>query len=184
MLATCALAVLVLYLPFAWAVGWTGGSDATALAAFSREWRFNPLLYRGLEALLPAPAARPAAAVLIGAGVLLLAWRWRNSTGPSKVGTPLPPLDQALLLLLLLAPVLNPWYWLWALPLALHRGQGWLAAGVLAAPLAHLNSSVLSEAGITLFGIAPAPYTVVWPAVLLQGLALAVAWRYRLRLTL
>lgn len=171
------LAVVLLYLPF-W---WVGGSDATALGTFGREWRFNPLLYRAVEALLPSVAVRPAAALLIVTGVLLLAWRCRPG-GRSNQDT--PPLDLALLLLLLLSPVVNPWYWLWLLPLALYRGQGWLAAAMLAAPLAHLNSTVLREASVRLFDLPSAPYSVIWPAALLQCLALALAWVYRRRLSM
>ena len=176
-LAASGLTVVLLYLPFWWA----GGSDAVALVTFGSEWRFNPLLYRAVEALLPSAAARPAAALLIVAGVLLLAWRpW----GSARPRSDTPPLDHALLLLLLLSPVLNPWYWLWLLPLALHRGQGWLAAATLAAPMAHLNSTVLGEAGVRLLQLPPAPYAVIWPAVMLQGLALGAAWACRRRLSM
>ena len=176
-LAASGLTVVLLYLPFWWA----GGSDAAALVTFGSEWRFNPLLYRAVEALLPSAAARPAAALLIVAGVLLLAWRQWGSARPRS---DTPPLDHALLLLLLLSPVLNPWYWLWLLPLALHRGQGWLAAATLAAPMAHLNSTVLGEAGVRLLQLPPAPYAVIWPAVMLQGLALGAAWACRRRLSM
>ena len=175
-LAAGGLTVVLLYLPFWWA----GGSDAAALGAFGSAWRFNPLLYRVVEVLLPPAAARPAAALLIGAGVLLLVCDWRGGLRQQRRQ---PPLDQALLLLLLLSPVLNPWYWLWLLPLALHRGQGWLAAAALAAPLAHLNSTVLAEAGLLRLDLTSAPYAVLWPAVLLQVFALGLAWAFRRRLS-
>lgn len=176
-LSGTAVAVALFYLPF-W---WGGGSDAAALGTFGREWRFNPLLYRAVEALLPPGAARPAAALLIAAGVLGLVWRWQRR--PQAAQDP-PPLDLALLLLLLLSPVLNPWYWLWLLPLALLRGQGWLAAATLAAPLAHLNSTVLGEAGLVPLGLSASPYAVIGPATALQVLALGAAWWWRRRLAL
>ncbi len=171
----CSLTVGLLYLPFWWA----GGSDAVALGAFARDWRFNPLLYRLVEGLVPASAARAWAAAFILGAIAVLVWRWRTT----RPGAP-PPLDAALLWLLLFSPVLNPWYWLWVLPLALLRGQGWLAAAVLAAPLAHLNSAVLAEAGVTLFTLPAGPYTVIDSAWAVQLGALGLAWRFRQRLAL
>ena len=180
----CAMAgfcvtVGVLYLPF-W---WVGGSDAAGLATFGGEWRFNPLLYRLIELLVPAPAARPVAGLLIAAGIAGLVWRWRDAAR-TMPGPTLPPLDSALVLLILLSPVVNPWYWLWALALSLRRGQGWLAAAAVAAPLAHLNSTVLAQTTITFFGLPDGAYAVVWPALAGQLLALGLAWRWRRRLQL
>ena len=175
----CAVCV-ALYAPLVWG----GGSDAVGLAAFGTQWRFNPLLFRLADLALPAGAARPAAAVLIVAGIAVLAWRWHRSVRRAPCRLALPPLDGALAVLVLLSPVVNPWYWLWALPLSLRRGQGWLAVGMLAAPLAYLNTSVLAEASVTLLGVPDAPYAVLWPATVMQLLALELAWRWRRRLCL
>lgn len=171
------LTVVALYLPFAW----VGGSDASGLATFGTQWRFNPLLYRAVELVLPVSATRPAAALLIAAGIALLAWRWRSTARHSK-GPALPPLDAALALLILLSPVVNPWYWLWALALSVRLGQGWLAVAAATAPLAYLNSTVLAETTFTFFRLPQWPFAVAWPAVAAQLLALGLAWRWRRRL--
>ena len=160
----CAATLALLYLPFVVA----GGSDAAALSIFSTQWRFNPLLYRLVEASVPAAAARPAAALLVVAGVALIAWRWRR--GGARHAP--PPLHAPLVLLLLLSPVVNPWYWLWALALAVYlRCASVLAIGAAAA-LSYLNSSVLVS-----LAAEAAPFTVPWPLALLQGLVLLAVWR-------
>lgn len=171
------LTVVALYLPFAW----VGGSDASGLATFGTQWRFNPLLYRGVELVLPGSATRPTAALLIAAGIALLVWRWLSTAQHSK-GHALPPLDGALALLILLSPVVNPWYWLWALALSVRRGQGWLAVAAAAAPLAYLNSTVLAGTALTFFRLPEGPFAVAWSAVAVQLLALGLAWRWRRRL--
>lgn len=171
-LATC---VAALYAPFV--IG--GGSEFQGLLTFGREWRFNPLGFRMVEVMVPAGLARPAAGGLIVVGIGLLLWLWLW-TKRAAVTSRLPPLDAALWLLLLLSPVVNPWYGLWALALSLQRGQAWPAVALLAAPLAYLNTTVLAEAGFTLPDGA-GPYAVVWPAVMLQAAAWGAAWHWRAR---
>jgi alpha-1,6-mannosyltransferase len=164
------LTLLALYAPFVWA----GGSDAAALRVFGSEWRFNPLLYRCIEALLPTALARPIAAVLIGLAVVALTWQWRRRLR-STAGHRVPPLDSVFLVLLLLSPVLNPWYWLWALALAVRRGHTGLVLACLASTLAYCNSSVLGEAAVTTLGFTALPFAVPWPFALVQILALLAA---------
>ena len=153
----------LLYLPFILA----GGSDAAALGTFAGQWRFSPLLYRGVEALVPAAVARPIAALLIVVGIVMIIWRWRQQLRRS--GTPvLPPLDAVFVLLLLLSPVVNPWYWLWALALSARLGRCWVAAGGVIAVLSYLNSTVLFEAALWHGSEPAAQYLVPWPLALIQ----------------
>jgi hypothetical protein len=166
--AACAATVLALYAPFL--LG--GGSDATALGAFGTQWRFNPLLYRAFEGALPAAAARPAAALCVMAGIAVIAWQWQRRDAVAA-----PPLHAAFLLLLLFSPVVNPWYWLWTLPLAVFAQRaGVLAIGVVAV-LSYLNSSVL---GATAWAESVAPYNVAWPLAAVQLAVLLAAWRIRI----
>ena len=117
------VALALCYLPFLA----TGGSGGVALATFAARWRFNPLLYRLVEAMAPHELARPAAGLLVVAGVAALAWRQRGmSTAGSNAA--LPPVAAALLLLLVLSPVVNPWYALWALGPAIAGRQPLVAA--------------------------------------------------------
>ena len=88
----------------------------------------------------------------------------------------LPPLDAALVLLLLLSPVVNPWYWLWALALSVRLGRSWVAAGGVVAALSYLNSTVLFEAQMGGGPEAAAPFVVPWPLALVQVLALLGAF--------
>lgn len=91
----------------------------------------------------------------------------------------MPPADLALVLLLLLSPVVNPWYWLWALALAIFYRRGWAVVASVMAATSYLNSSVLFEAGVwAADGSVAAPYSVHWPFTVIQMVALvgAFAW--------
>ena len=166
-----AATLALLYVPFILA----GGSDASALGTFGSQWRFNPLLYRIVEAVVPAAAARPFAALLIAAGMVAVVWHWRRNMR-REAAPALPPLDAALVLLLLLSPVVNPWYWLWALALSVRLGRSWVAAGGVVAALSYLNSTVLFEAQMGGGPEAAAPFVVPWPLALVQVLALLGAF--------
>ena len=97
----------------------------------------------------------------------MIIWRWRRQLRRS--GTPVLPLDVAIILLLLLSPVVNPWYWLWALALSARLGRCWVAAGGVIAVLSYLNSTVLFEAALW-HGTEPAAqYLVPWPLALIQA---------------
>jgi hypothetical protein len=155
----------LLYLPFLLA----GGSDATALSVFGTTWLFNPLLYRVVDVMWPASFARPVAALMIIAGLVVIAWRWRQEIR-LEPNIP-PPLDVALVLLLLLSPVVNPWYWLWVLALAVYlRRAGVLAIGAVSA-LSYINSSVVAA-------LDPGqPFVVPWPLALVQVVVFVAAWQ-------
>ena len=156
--------VALLYLPFV-----SGGhSDAAALSVFSTTWRFNPLLYRVVEAVLPVAAARIAAALLIIAGIGVIAWRWRRQA-QREPDAP-PPIDTALVLLLLLSPVVNPWYWLWVLALSVHMRRTSVVAIAAVSALSYVNSSVVpSLAGSQ-------PFLVPWHLACLQLLVFFTVW--------
>jgi alpha-1,6-mannosyltransferase len=160
--AACTAMVALLYLPFYAA----GGSDAAALSVFGSTWRFNPLLYRVVEALLPAALARPAAALIVVAGVSAVVWHWRVQREPGA-----PPLDAALVLLLLLSPVVNPWYWLWALALSVYLRRASVLAIAAASVLSHLNGSVVASL------VDLPPFAVPWPLALAQLAVFFIAWR-------
>lgn len=162
------------YLPFLAA----GGSDAVGLRAFALQWRFNPLLFRVIEAAVPNGLARPVAALLMACGLSAVAWHWRRAWcagAPDVRDVPWPPVGAAVLLLLLLAPVVNAWYALWAL------GPAIVARGVLlpvmggVGVLAYLHGGVLGEAGWLSAVLPLVPYGVPWPLAAVQLAALAVA---------
>ena len=166
-----AISVCAIYLPFV-AVG---GSDEATLRVFGTQWRFNPLLFRVVEAGLAPGLARLVAAFLIVVGVVLLAWVWRRK-GAASAPT-LPPVDEALLLLLLLSPVVNPWYWLWALgpSMLLRRHVVAAAAGIGA--LSYANSTVLRESGWLVDSASTPAFVVGWPLAVVQILVVGIVWR-------
>jgi hypothetical protein len=86
--------------------------SATGVADFGNQWVFNPTLFRGIAAALGDPSARVfvVAAFALALTGLLYAQRKVNDIVPSIVCT--------FAILFLLSPVVNPWYWLWILPLA------------------------------------------------------------------
>lgn len=171
--AALGLVLAALYVPFLMG----GGSEAAALRIFGQQWRFNPLLYRLLEWIDPALAARMVAASLVVVGVAWVAWRWRARVRvtPTMLS---PPLDTAMLLLLVMSPVVNAWYWLWVLPLAVQGGRVAGVAMGAASMFAYLNSSVLSDAGWTRPVTAADAFAVSWPVATLQLVVggLALAW--------
>lgn len=173
LLAGFALSVAALYGPFI-AVG---GSDASALRIFGTQWLFNPLGYRLLDASLPAGAARPTAALMVALGLGVLVWRWRRRAR-GEAAPEAPPLASAFALLLLCSPVVNLWYWLWALPLAHRSRERWVMAAAVVAMLSYLNTTVLSEAGWMAPISAAESFRVDWPVTLAQALLMALAWAW------
>jgi len=137
------LAMLMLYLPLMW----HGGSDWHALRVFAEQWRFNPLAFRLLEAGMPTTAmARAVGAVLLACAV---GWIWRNFLQAQRANhAPVwPPLASVMAVMLVVAPVVNPWYWLWGLaPAMLSRRLLVPGMGALAY-LSYVNTTVLHEAG-------------------------------------
>lgn len=167
MLSSCLGTLLICYAPFML----QGASDVKALSIFSSQWRFNPLLYRLLENAF-TNFARPLAATLILLGVGLLAWRQHHQPSADK----LPAIDYALMFLLLLSPVVNPWYGLWLIAPALLLGRPLLACALTIVSLAYLNTTVLLEAQLTAHQIPD--FRVSWPLTLIQLAILGAACYY------
>jgi alpha-1,6-mannosyltransferase len=165
------LAVLaLLYLPFWWA----SGSEWASLMIFGERWKFNPLLFRLLELLLPTGWARPTAliAFLLSAVGLLLMWR--------KQKTGCPPIDLAVMALLFVAPVVNPWYWTWGLAMAALCNRPLVSLLACLGGFSYLNSTVLSEASLIQAPELGLSYSVPWLVTLLQiVLMFAVVMLYR-----
>jgi hypothetical protein len=166
-LAFCA-GLLCLYLPFLL----QGSSDWLALRKFGDEWRFNPLMFRLVEVLLPSAWVRPVSGGLVVVGVAALAWWWRRPPGGRGFVPTLPvlqnsqalaPIAGALTLLLFLSPVVNPWYWLWALGPAVLLGNGIVLAVASVAWVSYLISHHV-------WGLV-APHSILpWAVALTQGL--------------
>ena len=103
-----ALAVAVLYWPFLQG----GVSELAGLGAFADAWRFNSGVFALLEHFGGAGFAKAVAAVLVVGLTAACSMRAKNAFSE------LPALCVAMFAaLILLGPVINPWYWLWLAPL-------------------------------------------------------------------
>lgn len=130
----CAVLVCTaVYLPFlAQATDWAG------LGVFAQDWVFNPLLFGLFRDVLPPTVARTAAVGVFCAGWFALLLGFHRSTNS---GWHTPPCAAVLSLLLLCAPVVNPWYLLWVLPFVALGPSAlfWLCAPALT--LSYLHDS-------------------------------------------
>lgn len=158
-----ALVLIFAYLPFWWA----SGSDIASLLIFGERWKFNPLLFRVIELALGPELARPAALFLFTVVCFGLTWSWR------KKSPAYPPIELLFTALLLLAPVVNPWYWTWGLALAVLKRSQWVIFLSCAGCLSYLNHTVLSEAGMIASRDLAASFGVPWLVTIAQ-LALAL----------
>jgi hypothetical protein len=114
-LLIAALLVVAMYLPLL--PKETVSGEGISLSAFAQQWEFNA----GWFALWQHAIGRSGAYLVsaaIGALWLLLIMRWTFKTDQSDHAKRLgPALAAVLMAMLLMGPVLNPWYWLWLLPL-------------------------------------------------------------------
>lgn len=145
-MAACAGGYLLLYVLF-----WLrGATDAAGLQAFAQDFEFNSALYALAGAWLPPEGAKIllGLALLGGAAGYLFAY-WRRGGGA------LPRGDWLFGGLLLVSPVVNPWYLLWLLPFAVvYPGlSAWVAsAAVLLSYATGLN---LEDATLAPYGHPP-----------------------------
>ncbi len=129
--AVCVLCALAAYAPFMDA----GESLITSLSVYARDWYFNGSLYDVLALILGGHAAgRIAAAVLFALWYVVVFQKFLRPSGvhpecalPSAVFT-------LIAVLLVLSPVVYPWYLCWLLPfLALFPNRAWLLLSALIA---------------------------------------------------
>ena len=141
--------LMACYLPFLL----MPGSELSALNSFARHWRFNPLLFAGVEAIFGVHYARPLAGICIITALAWLYWRdWRDLRAGAQRWA-IPAADRAFGVLLIFAPVVNPWYLLWLLPFAVLRPSRtvWGASFVL--PLSYLNGNHITQFGLQQFDL-------------------------------
>ena len=142
-----------------------GGGEAGTLAVFALEWKFNAALFDVLAFALPDLHAR------VLAGVAFVAFWWwclaRHRRSPETVARG----DWIIGALLLLGPVINPWYLLWLLPFAVVHRSAWAWTASVAVLLSYVN-------GLNLGDFDLGPYeTPAWVRPLEFGaIALACLW--------
>jgi alpha-1,6-mannosyltransferase len=116
---------------------------ATGIADFGNQWVFNPTLFRGFAFMLGDANARVTVVIVFALILLriLFARRKQGSIEAAIIGT--------FGVLFLLSPVVNPWYWLWVLPLAFFSNVTaislWLASAVSLLAYVHILNVQLNS---------------------------------------
>jgi hypothetical protein len=131
-----------LYVPFIL----KGATEYAGVEVFSRWWEFNSLGFAVAKTALGDTLARPlslALGTLLSAS-LMLYWRLRE---PDRI----PPADLWLLALLFFAPVINPWYLVWAVPWACLRPNALTWSVLPAISVSYLTAGVLGVEGTGFF---------------------------------
>ena len=113
----CALSLLLLYLPFLL----TSQTDFKVLGQFVQQWSFNASLFFLLDAIFYQPLSRYISLVLYGAIWLYFFSKFINRGRLNELFRP----DLIIGILLLISPVVNPWYLLWLLPFACIYPSHW-----------------------------------------------------------
>ncbi|MCY3590049.1 MAG: glycosyltransferase 87 family protein [Acidobacteria bacterium] len=167
--ALFAVTLAAAYLPFVVA----GGTDLVSLLTFARDWEFNSAVFGLLGTFMPPSGARLVVGLLFAAfwGSYFLRYVRKGQRG-------IPRGDVLFGVLLLLSPVINPWYLLWLLPFAVLCPSFWAWTASAAILLSYMT-------GLNLPDYTLQPYAQpLWVRGLefgLIGLALAVDWTVRRR---
>jgi alpha-1,6-mannosyltransferase len=172
------LALLCAYMPTL--LMWSSSAWA-GLQALGEHWVFNPLLYRGLVAALGDGVARWIAAVTFALAWCALFVFWlgqlRARHTKNAIEKPvIPPVVPVIAVLLLWSPVVNPWYWLWVLPLATLRFSAvvWVAATVSLLAYVHVWEAAVTGTSLLTFAVP------VWATVVqLLAISAVVVWTWR-----
>lgn len=154
--AACAL--VLAYLPFV-ILGGHHASDLAGLAAFAAKWQFNAGPYAWAAGAIGAVPAKLLLGALAVAAIAIVHIR-------AKAASPLYPYHAVFGCVLLVSPVINPWYLLWGLPFACGARQiwPWVASGALL--LSYCSGQQLPGSGLALFAIHPAAQALEWAAIL------------------
>ncbi len=172
----------------------SSGTEGRALGVFGEQWTFNPLLFRAVSVIVADSAARGVVVIIFALAWLYFAVRWIISLRDARqVGLGInensrsaaPPIVAIVVSLLLLSPVINPWYWLWVMPLALWLQVtstsnqvgasliAWVAASASLLAYTHVAAQVRAGSSITTFAV-PLWATLLQCAVILAALIFVV----------
>lgn len=150
------------YLPFLI----QGDNDLKALEVFAKDWKFNPLVYRFVDIFL-SEKTKIVTAVIFFISYAGLFFHWRIYAKHQ-----LPPVDVAIVCLLIFSSVVNPWYGLWIIAPAIYLKRYILAIGISVLMLAYGNSAVLYESGLVVLSETDHLFVVLWPLTCIQVVTL------------
>ena len=146
-----------LYLPFALPVvlPFAPGDAVAGLAStatMALEWRFNAALFDVFAAGLPDMAARVASVVAFGAFLVWCYWRQARGLSHGEAANEVPRGDWIFGALLLLSPVVNPWYLIWVLPFAAVCRSAWAWTASAAVLLSYVTGLNLDDMRLEPYG--------------------------------
>ena len=169
-LFSCVTTVAMLYIPL---LG--GGSELLSLQVFANTWRFNPLGFSLIEMVVPNGAERYVAAAVIMSAIFVVWFKWVKNHNRA-----LPPVDIALFILIFFSPVVNGWYWLWLLPIALLYRRNWLLLFVIFSVLGYCTLGNMFSGETADAFVVPGIITVLQLLILMALLVLSLNLnRYR-----
>ena len=153
------MALALAYLPFL--LGGVTESDFKGLLVFAQRWEFNPSpLFLGMRYVIGETAAKLLLAAVVMSGATWLLLRRRDSEPV------LPPLHIVFGGVLLVAPVVNPWYLLWGLPAAVTSRATWPWAASFALLLSYATGENLALPALDPFAVHPLAYWLQWSLIL------------------
>lgn len=126
-----AAAVVLLYIPFLM----QGASEFDSLFVFAQHWEFNSILHGVASSLVGSDIARFFLGAAFVCGVTLYLLKYYKSTRLE-----IPRGDLLLGCLLLVSPVVNPWYVVWLLPFAVIYPSFWAWTSAYAVFLAYVSA--------------------------------------------
>ena len=121
----------LLYIPFVL----QGATEFETLGAFARHWEFNSLLYGMLSQFAGSDLSRLVMGVLLVCGITLYFLKYYR-----KTTFEIPRGDLLLGCLLLVSPVINPWYVVWLLPFAIVYPSFWAWTSTYAVFLSYVTA--------------------------------------------
>lgn len=124
----------LLYIPFVL----QGATEFETLSAFARHWEFNSLLYGMLSQFAGSDLSRLVLGVLLVCGITLYFLKYYR-----KTTFEIPRGDLLLGCLLLVSPVINPWYVVWLLPFAMVYPSFWAWTSTYAVFLSYVTALIM-----------------------------------------
>lgn len=133
--------VLIIYLPFLA----SGATDFTTLGTFGKHWEYNAAVYSVLSQILPAVNARLLCGAIFVILYLVYVRNYRVSGQTDIRG------DILLGGLLILSPVINPWYLLWILPFASLNRDIWPWVASCAVLLSYFTGLNMDDPSLAIY---------------------------------
>ncbi len=152
------VSITLLYLPFA-----LNGELFSGLLSFGNDWEFNAALYSLATLFFSANIAKGIMGLCM-LGVMIYCYRLYQKDKPEKLRG-----DLLIGSLLLLSPILNPWYLVWLLPFATLHNAVWPWVMSFAVLLSYFSGINLLESTMGAYELAswvkPVEFSLIFMAI-------------------